>query len=138
MAKPSKLSAPQIDEIITMRERGWSYQSIARRLSVTPGAIHYQCLKNGAISPHQRRTETPREPRSFIASDGRTQRIFTQAEDAELLRLEELGLTYAALARAMSRPITSCRIRLMTLAMREDLPERAPRVDKRASPTHRR
>ncbi|WP_408586553.1 hypothetical protein [Novosphingobium sp.] len=50
------------------------------------------------------------------------QRRFTATEDEKLLQLEARGLNYTAIARELGRPLTSVRIRLMTLALREDIP----------------
>lgn len=120
-----KLDDAQIQQLITWRERGWSYASIATRLGVSNGAIHYQCLRHGAVSPHQRRCTVPLAPRQITASDGRIQRRFTVVEDQRLLALEATGRSYGQIAREMERPLTSVRIRLMTLALHEELPPSA-------------
>lgn len=117
-----KLSAAQIEDVIARRERGWSYDRIASRHGVSAGAIHYQCLKHGAVSPKARRKPVPTEPSSIVAKDGRTQRRFTQADDAELLELEARGMKYHHIAQRVGRAYTSVRIRLMTLALHEDVP----------------
>lgn len=117
-----KLTDAQIEDVIAKRERGWSYRRLAGANGVSAGAIHYQCLKHGAVSPRQRRRPVPTEPSSFVARDGRTQRKFTQAEDARLLELESQGLNHRQIAGALGRAITSVRIRLMTLAIHEDIP----------------
>lgn len=117
-----KLTDAQVEDLCARRERGWSYKALAERFGVSASAVHYQCLKNGAVSPRQRRVATPLEPSSFVAGDGRTQRRFTLADDAELLRLEAEGLRYGEISRRTGRALTSVRIRLMTLALREDLP----------------
>lgn len=117
-----RLSIQEVDDLIEKREKGWSYERLAERFAVTPGAVHYQCLKNGAVSPNQRRGISPINPVSFVAGDGRTQRRFTQSEDKQLLDLEASGIGYNEIARRMGRARTSVRMRLLTLALREDLP----------------
>lgn len=117
-----KLTSDQIDDLIERRERGWSYERLAQRYGVTPGAIHYQCLKHGAVSPHQRRTETPVHPTVHTTRAGKQQRRFTADEDRVLLALEAEGLKVSEIARRLGRPVTSTRVRLMMLALREDLP----------------
>ena len=120
-----KLTDAQIEEMCEKREKGWGYERLAERFGVSQGAIHYQCLKNAAVSPRQRRRPVPTEPSSFVAGDGRTQRRFTIADDERLLELEASGLSYQKIGRQMGRAYTSVRIRLLTLALRDDIPEPA-------------
>lgn len=126
MGKPErprqKLTSDQLDDLIERRERGWSYERLAQRYGVTPGAIHYQCLRHGVVSPNQRRTQVPAQPTVHITRTGKQQRRFTDEEDRALLALEAQGLKVREIARRLGRPNTSTRIRLMTLALREDLP----------------
>lgn len=117
-----KLTDEQIADLIDRRERGWSYERLAQRYGVSPGAIHYQCLKHGAVSPKQRQRPVPTEPGHRTTRNGRVQRLFTVEDDRQLLELEHQGLTYNAIARHVGRAYTSVRIRLMTLALREDIP----------------
>ncbi|WP_226019742.1 hypothetical protein [Novosphingobium sp. FKTRR1] len=116
-----KLSDDQIADILERRERGWGYTQLADRHGVTAGAIHYQCLKHGAVSPRQRALPVPIAPAVRIGKDGTVQRVFTAADDARLLELEAQGLSYNAIARTMGRAYTSVRVRLMTLALREEI-----------------
>jgi transposase-like protein len=118
-----KLSAEQVEEIVERRERGWSYERLAERFGVAPGAIHYHCLKHGAVSPRQRKMPIPTAPKSRVLKDGRVQRCFTQDEDARLLELEATGMPISAICKELGRARTSVCMRLMTLALREDLPE---------------
>ncbi len=115
----SKLTPEAVREIADRRERGWSYARLARHYGVSPGAIHYQCLRQGARSPKSRiQPYVPRPP--IVAGDGRVQRRFTPEEDARLQRLAQSDWPVARIAREMDRPITSVRIRLMTLALHEE------------------
>ena len=117
-----RLSEEAINDIIERRERGWGYDQLAERHGVSPGAIHYQCLKHGAVSPRQRVRPVPTEAKERIGRDGRVQRCFTVAEDKQLIALESQGLSYSEISRRTGRAYTSVRIRLMSLAMREELP----------------
>lgn len=124
MNVPGKLSAQQVEQMIELREKGWGYDRLAAHFSVSSAAVHYQCLRHGAISPHQRRY--PRLPYAvgrpeFTARDGRTQRRFSPSEDAQLLELALQGKGNAEIARIMNRPRTSTRIRLLTLAQHDEL-----------------
>ncbi len=118
----AKLSTAQVDEIAEKREKGWSYERLADRFDVSPGAIHYQCLKNGAVSPRQRRPVTPSTRTTHVTRDGKLQRRFTADDDVRILALEAQGLSMRAIAEAMGRAPTSFRVRLLTLALREDMP----------------
>lgn len=115
----AKLSSDQVLEIADRRERGWSYARLAKAYGVSAGAIHYQCLRQGAKSPNSRRVPYF-GPASISAADGRTQRRFSEAEDQRLLDLEAEGKSVSEIARVMDRPITSVRIRLMSLALHLD------------------
>jgi|GEM_PF-1994155 len=117
-----KLTDDQIADLIERRERGWSYKRLAQRCGVSPGAIHYQCLKHGAVSPNQRQRPVPTEAGQRQLRNGRVQRLFTVDDDRQLLDLERSGMTYKAISREIGRAYTSVRIRLMTLALREDIP----------------
>ena len=46
----AKLTSEQVREIAELREKGWSYPRIAARFGVSEGAVHYQCLEQGAVS----------------------------------------------------------------------------------------
>ncbi|WP_061780777.1 hypothetical protein [Sphingomonas sanguinis] len=120
MARPV-LDDDAIQTALEMREAGRSCPTIAKKLGVTAGAIHYQCLKHGVVSPNQRRTTAPTEPRTLIGPTGRVQRAFTQAEDEQLLALEAQGLTYKAIARTLGRAYTSVRMRLLAIALRDEM-----------------
>jgi DNA-directed RNA polymerase specialized sigma24 family protein len=124
MTRRRKLTDEQIEDLCRRREQGWSYRRLADQFGVTRGAVHYHTLRQGAVSPRQVCRPTPTEPHAFVAGDGRTQRRFTQAEDALLLALEGEGLNYNEIARRCGRARTSVRIRLMTLALRDEIAER--------------
>lgn len=121
MARP-RLDDAAIQRALDMREAGRSCTTIAKRLGVTTGAINYQCLRHGVISPRQRRKAVPTQPAAIIGPSGRVQRFFTQAEDEQLLALEAQGKTYRAIARQLGRAYTSVRMRLLALAIRDELP----------------
>lgn len=117
----AKLTQQQLDQAIVERERGRSCATIAKRFGVSRGAINYQCLKAGAVSPNQRRTPTPIEASSFVGRDGRTFRTFTQEDDDRLLQLRLAGMKPSQIAREMGRGNTSIRMRLLLLAAREEM-----------------
>ncbi len=122
MAGRRSLTEDEVEQLVALREQGWGYSRIAGRLGVSPGAIHYQCLKHGAVSPRQRPRPVPDQAVTRQGRDGRSQTTFTRADDERLLQLEAQGLGYTAIARAIGRGHTSVRIRLMMLALREDMP----------------
>lgn len=116
----AKLTSAQIEQAVTLREKGWSYDRIAQRIDASSGAVAYQCLKAGAASPRHRYQPVPNEPRSYKRSDGRTCQRFTAEDDAQLLELRQRGLTRAEISRRTGRANTSITMRLMTLALREE------------------
>lgn len=118
-----KLNAEQVEQIAELRERGWSYQRIAAKFSVSSGAVHYHCLKQGAVSPRTRgKIAYADQTRPVIhASDGRTQRRFSPQEDAELQRLSMAGKSISEIGKITGRALTSVRMRLMTLALHEEM-----------------
>jgi DNA-directed RNA polymerase specialized sigma24 family protein len=116
-----KITEEQSQEIGELRERGWSYRRIGLKFGVSDGAVHYHCLKQGAYTP---RTPGPQDVSGqpeIHASDGRTQRRFTAEEDAELQRLSLEGKKIREICEITGRAPTSVRIRLMTLAMHEEM-----------------
>jgi transposase-like protein len=114
-----RLSPAQIEEIIDLREQGHSQYHLAKRFGVTEGAIHYQCLKHGAFSPNQRPGILP--GRFLVRRNGTVQRPFTPAEDARMTEMALSGATYTAISRTLGRAYTSVRVRLMTLAMHDEI-----------------
>jgi hypothetical protein len=117
-----KLSHDQVQQIAELRERGWSYGRLSAKFGVSAGAIHYQCLKQGAVSPKTRgKMDVSRQP-LIHAKDGRTQRRFTPQEDERLQELDMAGHGINRIAEMMGRARTSVRIRLMTLALHEEMP----------------
>lgn len=116
-----KLTDEQIDRMIQMRESGSGYGAISTALGVSKGAIHYQCLKHGAFSPRQTGRRPATAARTYIGRDGRKFRPFTADEDQRMTELSIAGRPMDAIAREIGRPRTSVRIRLMTLAMHEEL-----------------
>lgn len=115
-----KLSEQQIVEIAEKRELGWSYNRIARHFGISTGAVHYQCLRQGAVSPHGAPPRLQHTPITIRGPSGRVQRRFTVKEDEKLLALSLENRTMSDIARQMGRPKTSVRIRLMTLALHQD------------------
>jgi hypothetical protein len=117
----SKLSRDQVEQIAELRERGWSYHRIAMKFGVSDGAIHYQCLKQGAFTPRTRgKMDVSGQP-PIHAKDGRIQRRFTPAEDERLQELSRQGKKVSEIVKITGRAPTSVRIRLMTLALHEEM-----------------
>jgi hypothetical protein len=89
---------------------------------VSDGAIHYQCLKTGAVSPRSRGKNAASHLQPPITgSDGRTQRRFTPEEDEQLQRLSIQGKKIGEIVAITGRAPTSVRMRLMTLALHEEV-----------------
>lgn len=116
-----KIDDEKLDRLIQLREAGRGYRTIAAELGVSAGAVHYQCLKLGVTSPRQTGRRTDASARTYTGRDGRTFRPFTADEDQRMTELSIAGAKMDAIARQLGRPRTSVRIRLMTLAMHEEL-----------------
>lgn len=113
-----RLTDEQVAEAVRLRERGWGCASIGKRLGVSAGAILYQCLKQGAVSPRTRSTRVCDD--EFVAWGGRRCRRFTPAEDARISALRTAGTSAAEISRLVGRAPTSVRIRLLQLALRDE------------------
>lgn len=119
----SKLTPEQTLQIAELRERGWSYGRLARKFGVTDGAIHYHCLKQGALSPRSRgRLHVAGEP-PITRRNGTVQRRFTPDEDARIQSLSRQGMKPAKIAERVGRAPTSVRMRLLALALHEEMAE---------------
>lgn len=117
-----KLTPGQVDQIAELRERGWSYARIATKFGVSDGAINYQCLKTGAVSPRSRgKNAIAHLQPPVVGRDGRTQRRFSPAEDDQLQQLALGGKKIGEICEITGRAPTSVRMRLMTLALHEEM-----------------
>ena len=114
----SKVTPSSAQEMAELLEAGWSYKRISMRFGVTKGAVHYHCLQQGAVSPRTRRQNVG--PGVVVCKNGVVQRRFSPAEDAEIDRLATGGKTPTQIARALKRPYTSIRVRILTLGLRAD------------------
>jgi hypothetical protein len=106
----AKLTREQIDRIVELRERGFYSHRIAQMTGIKPATVNYQLLKNGF---------DPWDPAKRQAPDGHVSR-FSEAEDAQMLELGRQGMSIRQIARTMKRPITSIRIRILTLEVRAE------------------
>lgn len=115
-----RLTEQQRIEIAELREAGWSYRRLALRFGVSDGAIHYHCLKQGALSPRYGGKVDVSAQSPLLRSDGRIQRRFTAQEDDQMQALSREGLSPNRIAERMGRAPTSVRMRLMALAYHEE------------------
>jgi hypothetical protein len=122
MTGKRKITAEQSAEIAELRERAWSYGRLARKFGVSASAIHYHCLKQGAFTPRTRGKidYTDMQP-VLLAKDGRIQRRFSPSDDHQLQTLALAGKKILEICRITGRAPTSVRIRLMTLALHEEM-----------------
>lgn len=114
-----------LDDVASMRERGWSFLRIQQRIkakhgvTISEGAISWQCLRLGADSPKLADKVLPQTKKgpAVCMRDGHPVRAFQPHEDA-LLR--ELGDKVSR--SELGRRITG---RLMTLARQDERRARA-------------
>jgi hypothetical protein len=113
-----KLTREQIDEIVRLREdEKWTTHRIAKHTGISQAGVNYQLLRAG-VDPWDAENHPPTQ---------KPRRPFTPEEDARLLALGREGKGPWQIARALDRPDTSVRIRLMTLEVRaERALERSP------------
>lgn len=130
MAAP-RLKPEHIELIVEMGEKGKSDQAISDRLrerfgvAISPQAISWHRLKHCA-EPEKRTEVRPVPTEPLVSRRGNhVVRRFTQAEDAELLRLEAEGLNPSEIGRRLNRKPNSITGRLMILARHEARRERA-------------
>lgn len=117
------LTDPQVDEMASLREQGWTLRAIADRFTaagtkVSVGSIGWQCLRVGADLPAEKRRPIDRRSGPIVRGT-HVIRPFTPDEDQKLLALEESGMAIAAIGREIGRRQNSVRGRLMVLARAE-------------------
>ena len=116
-----RFSDADFDVIAEMRERGLSYQQIARKFGCSAKAISWHCLRLGADPPKPAplrlnyHLEHPTMKRG-----NHVVRAFTPDEDRRLLELEADGRSITEIGRTLGRRWNSVRGRLMTLARRDE------------------
>lgn len=118
MIKRLNLTDDQLDQIAEWREAGKTYKWIALRIGCSPGLVRWNCLKLGADDP-KGPSRAPSNQPMITMRGGHVVRRFTEAEDAELLRLAEAGERNSVICRALGRRNNSVKGRLLTLAMNQ-------------------
>ena len=89
-----------------MRERGLSYGQISNALGLNINTVQYYCYEHGIYGPNDFARDSKKYPPEI---------------DAMILKLRMEGVSVSAIARVVSRPRTSVRSRLRTLARHEEL-----------------
>jgi transcriptional regulator len=111
------LSDEQLETMAELRERGWTYERIARHFArsgtvVSYKTIRWQCLRLGAFKPGN-------PPANIgVKASGRG-RAFTPEEDAQIRSLDAQGLSNAEIGRRLDRRSNSIIGRKLTLAMHD-------------------
>lgn len=112
-----KYTDEQIDLVIQLREKGWSYARISQRTGMSQGSIYWYCLRDGAEPPNSAGPVRPvAEMPMTYKRGGHTIRRYTAAEDATILRLRASGMSLKKIGERLGRPHNSIMGRLMTLA----------------------
>lgn len=119
----AKLTKEQIEEAMNLREKGWSFERIARKYNVSAKTISWHALKLGVEPPKapNKFPPVPTQPVTLVDKNGRFIRRFTTDDDARLLELESKGHCMNKIATIMGRKHNSIVGRLRTLARREEL-----------------
>lgn len=127
MAKTVKriLDDEQVAEVCQLREAGWSLKRISlameqRGIAVSPGAIAWTCLRNGADLPARRRQTHSFSERTMVVKRGdHLVRRYTAEEDRQILEMEAAGASVASIGRRLGRKHNSILGRLAALARRQ-------------------
>ena len=122
-----KLNQQQIEEAMRLRERGWSFERISRKLGVASKTIAWHALKLGVESPKGQNAirAVPIQPVIHVCKNGRLIRRFTADEDAKLLTLEREGHSVNKIAISLKRTHNTVFGRLRTLARYQEITEAA-------------
>lgn len=129
MSGRRRLSDAQIDEMASLRERGWGVANIARHFTeagtpISAGAIGWQCLRVGADAPPRLRGKSS-QPSSPFVRGKHLVRPYSSEEDARLREFDRQGVTVAEMGRRLDRKENSIRGRLLTLTRRDTRAEEA-------------
>ena len=120
-----KYSDATLNKAAELREEGLSISKIAARLGMSPGAVHWHCLRLGADLPDVD-TRRPVPPQPMVVQRGNHKvRRFTPDEDRRLVEMDLRGIGVSEMARRLGRKHNSVIGRLMTLARNEAREEAA-------------
>lgn len=110
-----RLTEAERETIYQLRESGWSARRIAEKIGCSKGSVNWCCLMAG-VTKHDRpkKAAAPRVP--LVRRDGHVIRPFQPDDDRRLIELEQQGLNYTEIARALGRRRNSIVGRLATLA----------------------
>lgn len=127
------LSDAQIDEMIELRERGWSATRIAAHFTeqgtpISAGSIGWQCLRVGADAPPRLQGANTQATKPYLRN-GRVVKPFSPEDDTLLKVLDMQGFNISVIARRMNRGANSIRGRLYTLARRDARAEQAAGIN---------
>lgn len=101
-------------------ERGWSYGRIGQVTGLKSDRVAWHCLANGIDSPRTKRVPPPYNgPMQYRAGNNIVRR-FTPEEDAQMLQLRLQNKGYHAIGKIMGRAHNSIKMRLATLARRDE------------------
>lgn len=124
------LSDPQIEQMIALRERGWSPERIANHFTesgtaISRGSISWQCLIHGADVPAKFRNKPVIENRPPFQRGDHLVKPYSSEDDTLLRVLDMQDFSIAVISKRMGRRPNSIRGRLATLARRDARAEEA-------------
>jgi IS30 family transposase len=128
-SKSNPTSEAEKEEIVRLREAGWSKRAISEKLGKSVGTVSHWCLVLGADSPCG--ISASGRTQEFMR-DGRQVRPFTADEDRQLLEWAKAGLRHGVIAKSLGRSRTSISYRLLTLARQARLSEEAAQAGQKA------
>ena len=104
-----KLNKDQLDKIERYAQMGKSGVCISKILGLKPATVNYRMLRMG-FDPWPGKRSNP----------GPQVGGFSREEDAAMLQKRIAGMKIHQIARELKRPVTSIRIRIMTLEVRAE------------------
>jgi transposase-like protein len=126
MTKRRRLSPDELDEIVSLRELGHSYEWIGRKIGCSSETVSWHCCRLGVEPPKTtgKSWDSIKGPAVSKRGDHFVRR-FTPEEDQLLLEMRSSGAKICEIARKLGRGGNSVTGRLHALARREARRERA-------------
>lgn len=116
--KRKPLTTEEQNRVVEMRESGATIPKIATALGCSRGSVRYWCLVHAAVPPKGLKKHTAGGP---MSRNGRVVRPFSPEEDRGILRLRAEGHSLAEIGRRVGRAHNSVLMRLMSIAVREEI-----------------
>lgn len=98
--KQRRMTPDALQQVIALRLKAWSVEEISKKFGFSRGCVKWHLLKEGVDPP--KLMSAPRSSPTVPVAIKRGRhvvRLFTAAEDTQLLALEAQGLTYVQIGK---------------------------------------